>query len=76
MSCENSSYCSAIVDVVPYSNPAIELGDFAAPAPTGLGRESREQGRPGLVAHRSRSLPDSTQIDPEYVWGDEGPIND
>jgi hypothetical protein len=67
MSCDYSTYCSAIVDVAPC--------DFATPAPTGLGRESRERGRPGLVAHRSRPLPDSTQIDPEYVWGDEGPIN-
>jgi hypothetical protein len=22
-----------------------------------------------------RALPDSTKIDPEFVWGDEGPIN-
>ena len=25
---------------------------------------------------QSHTIPDSTQMDPEYVWGDEGPIND
>jgi hypothetical protein len=25
---------------------------------------------------QSRIIPDSTETDPVYVWGDEGPIND
>jgi hypothetical protein len=25
---------------------------------------------------RPRVLPDSTHMCPEYVWGDEGPVND
>ena len=25
---------------------------------------------------RSRVLPDSTHMCPEYVWGDEGPVNE
>ena len=75
MSCDNSIYCSAILDVVRHSNPAAEPD------------ESPKRERPRLVADRSKSkgrrhevqsrpVPDSTQIDPEYVWGDEGPIND
>jgi hypothetical protein len=25
---------------------------------------------------RPRVLPDSRNVDPEYVWGDEGPVNE
>jgi hypothetical protein len=75
MSCDNSVYLSAIVGVVPRSNPAAEPD------------EPRKRGRPSVIADRSKSkghrhdvqshtIPDSTQIDPEQVWGDEGPIND
>jgi len=75
MSCDTSIFCGAIVDVVQGSNPAAEPGESPKPE------------RPRLVADRSKSkgrrheaqsppVPDSTQIDPEYVWGDEGPIND
>jgi hypothetical protein len=75
MSCDNSTCFTAIVDIVPCSNPAAEPD------------ESPKRGHPGVIADRSKSkghrhdvqshtIPDSTQIDPEYVWGDEGPIND
>jgi hypothetical protein len=75
MSCDNSIYFSAIVDGVPCSNPAADRG------------ESPKRGRPGVIADRSKSkghrhdfqshtIADPTQIDPECVWGDEGPIND
>ncbi len=82
MSCDNWTYCTAIVDLAP------DVDDYATLAEANLERiESLQQGRPGLTADRSKSngyrhglrsriVPDSTKIDPEYVWGDEGPIND
>jgi hypothetical protein len=47
----------------------------------------RKSDGPGLTADQSKSkkyqsrikprvMADSTHTDPEYVWGDEGPIND
>jgi hypothetical protein len=47
----------------------------------------RKSDGPGLTADRCKSkkyqsrieprvVADSTHADPEYVWGDEGPIND
>ena len=82
MSCDNWTYCTAIVDLTPCSSLASDAGDYATPA-----EASSQQGRPGLTADRSKSkghrhvgqsriIPDSAQVDPEYVWGDEGPIND
>ena len=82
MSCDNWTYCAAIVDLTPCSSLASDADDYATPA-----EASSQQGRPGLTADRSKSkghrhvgqsriIPDSTQVDPEYVWGDEGPIND
>jgi hypothetical protein len=54
MSCDKSSYCTAVVDLASYSSLAVEPDD-----------------------HRAvRIIPDSTETVPEYVWGDEGPIND
>ena len=82
MSCDNWTHCTAIVDLTPCSSLASDADDYATPA-----EASSQQGRPGLIADRSKSkghrhvgqsriIPDSTQVDPEYVWGDEGPIND
>jgi hypothetical protein len=82
MSCDNWSYCSAIIDLTPCSSLALDVDDYATPA-----KASSQQGGPELTADRSKSkghrhvgqsriIPDSTQTDPEYVWGDEGPIND
>jgi hypothetical protein len=36
----------------------------------------RDESKPHRQEAQSRIIPDSTQIDPEYVWGDEGPSND
>ena len=82
MSCDNWTYCTAIVDLTPCSSLATDADDYATPA-----EAASQQGRPGLTADRSklrghrhvgqsRIIPDSTQVDPEYVWGDEGPINE
>ena len=81
MSCDNWTYYTAIVDLTPCSSLASDVDDYAPPA-----EASSQQGRPGLTADRSKSkghrhvgqsriIPDSTQVDPEYVWGDERPIN-
>jgi hypothetical protein len=87
MSCDNWTYCTAIV-LTPCSGLASNVADYVAPAEAEPEREkSLQQGRHGLTAGRSKSkghrhevpsriVPDSTQTDPEYVWGDEGPIND
>jgi hypothetical protein len=80
MSCDNSTYHIA-VELDPCLCPG-----YATLKETDLERRrSRKQGRLEVTAdqskvHRheaqSRVIPDSTEIDPEYVWGDEGPIND
>jgi hypothetical protein len=87
MSCNNSTYNTAF-DFDPCLSPRLEPGDFGPATETELARDkSLKQGRGGLPAdqakskgHRheaqSRIIPDSTQTEPEYVWGDEGPIND
>jgi len=87
MSCDNWTFGTAI-DLDPYLSPRRELGDCATAGETELERHNAlKRGRPGLAAdqsnsnrHRhevqSRIIPDSTQTEPEYVWGDEGPIND
>ena len=82
MSCDNWTYCTAIVDLTPRSSLASDVDDYATSA-----EAYSQQGRHGLTADRSKSkgcrhgvqsrtVPDSTYTDPEYVWGDEGPIND
>jgi hypothetical protein len=87
MSCDNWTYCTAIVDLAPWSSPASDVDDYATPTEANLERIKSLQSRPGLTADRSKSkehrhevrsrvVEDSTQTDPVYVWGDEGPIND
>jgi hypothetical protein len=83
MSCDYSTYHTA-VDLDPCSSP----NDRATARGSDVERrKSLKQSRPGLAAdqseakgHRheaqSRIIPDSTETDPVYVWGDEGPIND
>jgi hypothetical protein len=85
MSCDNAIYHSA-VDVC--LSPNLELGDYVTATEPDVKRgKSLKQSRLGSSAdqakakgHRHeaqpRTIPDSTEIDPEYVWGDEGPIND
>jgi hypothetical protein len=74
MSCNNSTYHIA----VDLDSPKLELGDCATARKTDLERHTTDRFR--SKGHRqevqSRIIPDSVQTDPEYVWGDEGPIND
>jgi hypothetical protein len=88
MSCDNRTYCTDIVELAPCSTLASDVDDYATLAEANFERtKSLQQGQPGFTAGRSKSkgyrhevrsriVPDSTQTDPEYVWGDEGPIND
>jgi len=85
MSCDNSTYLTAVVDLHLLSL-AGEAGDYARAKEADLqADQSLKQGSPRLNAHESRGyrhevspriIPDRTQTDPEHVWGDEGPIND
>ncbi len=88
MSCDNSTYSTSIVDLARYSSLVLEVGDYPKVRETDVGRnkslkqcrsgptgdQSKSRGRGHEV--RSRIIPDSTQTDPEHVWGDEGPVND
>jgi len=88
MSCDNWTYRTGIVDLTTCSSLASDVDDYATPTEAILERtKSLRQRGPGLTADRSKSkgcrhgvqsrtVPDSTYTDPEYVWGDEGPIND
>jgi len=80
MSCDNSTYLTAVVDLHLLS-PTV-TGDYAKAKETDL---QADQGSPRLNADESRGyrhevspriIPDRTQTDPEHVWGDKGPIND
>lgn len=88
MSCHNWTHCSAIVDLASYSSLAVELGSYPTTRETDVAcDQSPKRRRSGLAGNLSKSrahrhevrsgvIPDSTQTVPEYVWGDEGPIND
>ena len=87
MSCDTSIYYTT-VDLDPCLSPRLDPDDCATASETDLERnKSVKQGGFGLTADQSKSkghrhdvqsriIPDSTQTEPEYVWGDEGPIND
>jgi hypothetical protein len=77
MSCDNSTYHIA-VDLDPCLSPKLELDDCATVRKTNLERhtDDRFQSKGHRQEVQSRIIPDSVQTDPEYVWGDEGPIND
>ena len=87
MSCDTSIYHTT-VDLDSCLSLRLDLGDCAPASETGLERDkSLKRGRAGPTPDQSKSkehrhevqlriIPDSTQTEPEYVWGDEGPIND
>jgi hypothetical protein len=88
MSCDNSTYCIAIVDLDPRSSLREGARDCVTAKKTDIRTDkSLKRDQPGRNTERSgsresrhsahsRTIPDSTKTDPEYVWGDEGPIND
>jgi hypothetical protein len=88
MSCDNSIHHTTVA-LDACLCLGLELGDYAATTrkPDLKRHKSPKQGELGLAADQSRSnghrhdvqsriILDSTQVEPEYVWGDEGPIND
>ncbi len=77
MSCDNSTYHTT-VDLDPCLGPELELGDCATARRADLERHTANgsKSKGDRCEARARIIPDSTEIDPEYVWGDEGPIND
>jgi hypothetical protein len=80
MSCDHSTYRGDVIDVVRPASPVRELHGVgpAASLKRGPAAPIAEQvaAKAKRDAARSRSIPDSTQVDPEFVWGDEGPLND
>jgi hypothetical protein len=76
MSYDNSIYHTA-VDLDPHLSPRPELSDYAAGRKADLERHTADRSKSKGHRHevQSRIIPDSTQTEPEYVWGDEGPIN-
>ena len=79
MSCDISTDCTPIVDLAAYSIPAAELDDYVTAREPDVERDkSPKRCRSGPTADQfsSRIIPDTTHSDPQYVWGDEGPVND
>jgi hypothetical protein len=77
MPCDNTTICTAIVDLVSLSS--LEPRDFGTADETHVACDQpAKRCRSGPTGDRSKAhiIPDSTQTIPEYVWGDEGPIND
>jgi hypothetical protein len=77
MSCDNSTYHIA-VDLDQCLSARRELGDYATARKADLERHTADRSKAKGHRHeaQSRIIPDSTETDPLYVWGDEGPIND
>ncbi len=87
MSCDHSTY-NILADLDQSISPGTELGDDGTASKTHFDRrQSLKQVQRGLAPDKAESkgcrhqaqariISDSTQSDPEYVWGDEGPIND
>ena len=85
MPCDNSTNYTPVVDLRLRCSRSIELGAHATTWKTH--KEAQNGRRSELNPDRSKSkecrhevqssvIPDCTETDPEYVWGDEGPFND
>ena len=64
MSCAHESYPVANSQTDQCQNPVVTIELTATEA-----KKYRHKARP-------RALPNSTHMCPEYVWGDEGPVNE
>jgi len=64
MSCAPESYSSTVAGL-----PADQCSVVTIELPVTESKKYRTKSRP-------RVLPDSTHMCPEYVWGDEGPVNE
>jgi len=92
MSCANRTYSSTIVGPQTLASLALYSSSVAMPHSCGRKTERAlernlflEQVTSEPTANESKSkkhkaklavVRDSTHIDPEHVWGDEGPINE
>jgi hypothetical protein len=81
MSCDHWTYSIPIFDLVPRPNPTtgyVRVTETDLEGDLGRRELLADESKPKRYRQeaQSRIIPDSTQIDPEYVWGDEGPIND
>jgi hypothetical protein len=79
MPCDNSTSCAAILDLAPPSS--LEPRESPNASEQNIATDQAvKRCRSGPHRDRSESkaqiIPDSTQTVPEYVWGDEGPVND
>jgi hypothetical protein len=64
MSCALENYASTII-----GSQTDQCSVVTMEPPATESKKQRPRSRP-------RVLPDSTHMCPEYVWGDEGPVND
>jgi hypothetical protein len=64
MSCALESYSSTVA-----GSPTDQCSVVTNELPVAESKKYRAKSRP-------RVLPDSTHMCPEYVWGDEGPVNE
>jgi hypothetical protein len=63
MGCSHHEFWTTIVS----SPPMLRHGEFELPA------VNAKAGRTKIKPHGIR---DSVHVDPEHVWGDEGPVNE
>jgi len=63
MGCFRHDFSTTIVS----SPPLLRHGEFELP--TVQAKEDRAKNRP-------HGMRDSVHVDPEHVWGDEGPVNE
>ena len=64
MSCALESYSSTVT-----GSPTDQNSVVTNELPVAESKKYRAKSRP-------RVLPDSRHVNPEYVWGDEGPVNE
>jgi hypothetical protein len=77
MSCDNTTCCTVVVDLDLHCSTTALKTDLPVDKQSLSGLTTDRSKSKGCRHEvRSRIIPDSTEIDPEYVWGDEGPFND
>jgi hypothetical protein len=76
MSCASEAYAALVG-----AHPSLCLLDYSGDAVESRVRQreihrARALAPDGSSLTASRLVPDSSKTDPEYVWGDEGPISE
>jgi hypothetical protein len=73
MSCASEAYAAFVG-----AHPSLCLLDYSGDAVESRVRQReihRSRAPDGSPLTAARVVPDSSKSDPEYVWGDEGPVN-